>query len=282
MPNFVPASDRDAHLLSTSITDGDLEALRACVTRRPELATVDRDVHQARTRLHIATDWPDTPGRRASIELLVAAGVDVDAPFVGAHTERPLHWAASSGDLEALDALIVAGADLEAPGGVLTGGPPLDDAVIFDMLDAATRLVACGASTALFHAAAAGLTDRVEVLLADRPDQERLDASLWHACHHGRLEAARLLVASGADPTFEGFADTTTREAARLTATRHSSRWSAPRGAEDNGVWQPGGMIVVPPLRTRWRRCRTASATSAGAACAWWHRATTGGWCWPL
>ncbi len=219
MPTFVPASDGDAHLLSTAITGGDLEALRACVTGRPELATVYiGDVHQARTCLHIATDWPGHfPGVGASIELLVAAGADVDAPFVGAHTERPLHWAASSGDLEALDALIAAGADLEAPGGVLTGGPPLDDAVIFDMLDAATRLVACGASTALFHAAALGLTDRVRVLLADGNDQERLDASLWHACHHGRLEAAQLLMASGADPAFEGFGDTTTREAARLS-----------------------------------------------------------------
>jgi uncharacterized protein len=217
MPTFLAPSDPDAVRLATSIADGDLDVLRACLAARAELATVHfGDSVQARTCLHVATDWPGHfPGVAATIGLLIAAGADVDAAFVGAHAERPLHWAASSGDLDALDALVVAGADLEAPGGVLTGGPPLDDAVIFDMLDAATRLVEHGARVALFHAAALGMTDRVHELLATGTAQIELDASLWHACHHGCRDAAQLLLAGGADPAFEGFADTTTREAAR-------------------------------------------------------------------
>ena len=97
---------------------------------------------------------------------------------------------------------------------MLTGGPPLDDAVIFSMLDAARRLVDSGASTRLFHAAALALTDRVRELLAAGPPPIEFDAALWHACRHGSRDAAALLLAAGADPDFEGFADTTTREAA--------------------------------------------------------------------
>ena len=219
MSEFVATTDQDVERLTTAITTGDVGALERCLAERPELATAyfgGPDI--ARTSLHVATDWPGHFPRVADvIAALVAAGADVDAPFIGTHTERPLHWAASSGDLAALDALIAAGADLEAPGGVLTGGPPLDDAVIFDMLDAARRLVASGASTRLFHAAALGSTHRVGELLAVEPPQGERDAALWHACRHGARDAAVLLLAAGADPDFEGFADTTTRQAAAQT-----------------------------------------------------------------
>ena len=119
------------------------------------------------------------------IELLVASGANVDERFVGRHRETPLHWAASSDDVEAIDALVAAGADIEAGGGVLTDGGPLDDAVIFAQWAAARRLYELGAQTKLFHAAALGLTDRVQELLGDGPDQETVTASLWHACRGG-------------------------------------------------------------------------------------------------
>ena len=103
-----------------------------------------------------------------------------------------MHWAASSDDVDAVDALLAAGADKEAAGGVLTGGPPLDDAVIFSQL-AAARLVEAGAHTRLFHRRALDLTARIdELLVADdeAPDAEEITNALWLACRNGCAAAA--------------------------------------------------------------------------------------------
>jgi ankyrin repeat protein len=87
----------------------------------------------SRCALHVATDFPGHRRNTAAvIALLVERGADVDARFAGPHRETPLHWAASNDDVEAIDALVAAGADLESDGAVLTGGSPLDDAVVFD------------------------------------------------------------------------------------------------------------------------------------------------------
>lgn len=214
-------TDPDAVELVAAITGGQPDRLRRALARRPHLARAAvGDAQQARSCLHLATDWPGHfPEVATTIRLLVAAGADVDAPFVGTHRERPLHWAASSGDLDALAALLDAGADAEADGGVLTGGPPLDDAVIFAMLDAARLLVAHGATTQLFHAAALGMTERLRELLTldPVPQQDELDASLWHACRHGGQAAAAILLDAGADPAFAGFGGVSTRQAAEAT-----------------------------------------------------------------
>ncbi len=218
MATTVAPDDPGAQRLAAAITTGGHDALRALLVERPELATVYvGSAHTARSSLHLATDWPGHfPGVATTIEILVAAGADLDAPFIGRHTERPLHWAASSGDVVALDTLIAAGADLEASGGVLTGGTPLDDAVIFDMLECAHHLVDAGAAVALFHAAALGMEERIPGLL-EGADRQRLDSALWHACHQRQTPAARLLLAAGADPKFEGFDDQTPLDAARAT-----------------------------------------------------------------
>ena len=216
MATFIEPADDDARRLSAAIHDGDHAALGELLGSRPELATAYvGDAHQARTALHVATDWPGHfPGVGTTVELLVAAGADLDAPFVGTHGETALHWAASSGDLVAIDALVAAGADLDAPGGVLTGGSPLDDAVIFDLLDGARRLVAAGATVVLFHAAALGLDERVAELAPDA-DPQHLTASLWHACKHGNTTSAALLLGAGADPAFDGWDGVDTLAAAR-------------------------------------------------------------------
>jgi ankyrin repeat protein len=78
---------------------------------------------------------------------------DVNARFAGPHAETPLHWPASSDEVESLDALIDAGADIEAPGAVIASGTPLGDAVAFGHWQTAHRLVERGARTALWHAA---------------------------------------------------------------------------------------------------------------------------------
>ena len=112
------------------------------------------------------TDWPGhRPNGAATVGVLVDAGADVNARFVGRHTETPLHWAASCDDVDVLDALLDRSADIEADGAVIGGGTPLLDATAFGQWHAARRLVERGAETRLWPAATLGLLDRVEAEL---------------------------------------------------------------------------------------------------------------------
>jgi uncharacterized protein len=184
---------------------GDVEVLARLLDQHPGLATAYIGDPPARTLLHVATDWPGHfPNNVATIEALVAAGADVDAPFAGTHRETPLHWAASSNDVDVVDALLDAGADIEAPGAVIAGGAPLEDATSFGQWEAARRLVERGARTSLFQAASLGLDDRVRVFVDGDPPATagELDRALWSACHGGQLATARALHARGADPNW--------------------------------------------------------------------------------
>jgi uncharacterized protein len=157
-----------------AIRAGDIEELKRLLRNDQDLATaVIRDENGddgvSRTLLHMATDWPGHfPDVATTIEVLVDAGAKVDARNAPG-TETPLHWAASSDDIDALDALVAAGADIEAPGAVIAGGTPLDDAVAFGQWQAARRLAHHGARTAVWHAAALGLIDRVDAHFTGDP-----------------------------------------------------------------------------------------------------------------
>ena len=193
--------------LHDSIERGDVSALRALLESNPGLATARiGDDDTSGTALHAVTDHPGhRPACSQVIAVLVGAGADPDGRFAGPHRETPLHWAASSDDVEAVDALLDAGADIEADGGVLTGGPPLDDAVVFAQWGAARRLVERGATTGLFHAAALGLDERVGELLVDPPPRDQVTAALWHAARAGRTGAVRRLLDAGGDPRWVGW-----------------------------------------------------------------------------
>jgi uncharacterized protein len=216
----LPHDDPLATAVSAAIRTGDQTALRRLLQDHPELATTriagqEGGEECSRTLLHIVTDWPGHhPNVRETIETLVGAGAYVDASFVGSHTETPLHWAASSDDIAALDALLDAGADIEASGAVIAGGTPLDDAVAFGQWHVAHRLVARGARTALWHAAALGLMDRIEHHFTDpatvaaphpwgiRPGVEppdELTVAFWCACHGSQHQAAEYLLHRGAN-----------------------------------------------------------------------------------
>src|SRR5215208_5709661 len=206
----VSADDPRAVGLAEAIRAGDVEAVERLLAEHGELATarfVDPRCGDERTALHVATDWPGRfPNGRAMVCALVAAGADVDAAFGGAHTERPLHWAASSDNVEVLDALVEAGADIEAPGSVIDGGSPLADAVAFGQWRAAARLVELGARANLWQAAALGFTDRLERLLEDdpSPEREQITNAFWCACRGGQRAAAERLLELGADINWIG------------------------------------------------------------------------------
>jgi len=201
-----------------AIRTGDVAALERLLAENPALATArighrDEGGGKSRTLLHAAADWPGhVPNGAAIVATLIAAGADVNARFTGPHTETPLHWAASSDDVEMIDALLDGGADIEAPGAVIAGGTPLDDAVAFGQWRAAHRLVERGAQTALWHAAALGLMDRVEEHFtgATAPARypwgrgsaasvDEVTIAFWCACHGGQQRAAQYLLERGAE-----------------------------------------------------------------------------------
>src|SRR5262244_2823111 len=174
-----------------AIQEGDLAALRSLLQADPGLATARIDGQ--RTLLHVATDWPGHfPNREATVAALIAHGADVNAAFLGRHSETPLHWAASNDDVGVLDALLNHGARIEAPGGIIGGGTPLADAVAFGQWQAARRLVERGAQTTLWQAAALGLMSRVENFFASKslPTSGEITNAFWSACHGGQQAVA--------------------------------------------------------------------------------------------
>ena len=225
---MLPIDDPRTVALASAIRSGDVAGLAALLADDPSLAG-ERfgDANESRTALHLATDWPARfPRIGESIALLVAAGASVDARFVGAHRETPLHWAASADDVEAIDALLDAGADIDADGAVHTGGTPLSDAVIFEQWSAARRLVERGAAMTIWQAAALGETVAVaHHLAAEAPGAGDVTNACWHACRAGRLAAARLLVEHGADLDWLGYDGLTPRRAGMASGNPDLVEW---------------------------------------------------------
>lgn len=207
-PNQIPSSDPVALELGRAVRGGDVEGVRRLLEEDPALAAarlVGAD-GGGRTPLHLVTDWPGYFRSAQEIaRLLIAAGADVNARTVGpgGNTERaetPLHYAASSDDVEVAEVLIDGGADLEAPHGSI--GTPLDNAIGYGCWHVARLLVARGARVdKLWHAAALGMLDRLDELLARQPgpSQEEISQAFWHACAGAQRRAAERLLDHGAD-----------------------------------------------------------------------------------
>jgi uncharacterized protein len=233
---LLPEDHPTAVAVTAAIRGGRLEALERLLAESPELATariVDaRGV--GRSLLHLATDWPGHfPAVARTIATLAAAGADVNAvvqhPVRHESRETPLHWAASSNDVEALEALLDHGAVLEAPGAVFTGGPAMSDAVVFAQWEAARHLLARGARTTLWQAAALGLVDRVAAECAgdSPPDAPQVTNAFWHACRGGQRAVAEYLLARGADHTWVGHDDKRPIDVAREGGANELAAWLA-------------------------------------------------------
>src|SRR5437868_7707687 len=176
-------NDTLAAALTTAIQGGDLVALETFLAQHPGIAKarLANGKGASRTPLHTATDWPGYfPNGPEVVQMLIAAGADPNAPMMGArHSETPLHWAASSDDVEVAAALIDNGADIEASGASIAGGTPLDDAVGYGCWRVARLLVERGARVdKLWHAAALGMTARVEAMLDGPPRSEEHTSEL--------------------------------------------------------------------------------------------------------
>jgi uncharacterized protein len=226
--------DPRAIALVGAIRSGDVDGLKRLLGEDAELARVgivscSDGRESVRSPLHIATDWPGHfPNGAKTVGLLVDAGADPNARFVGRHSETPLHWAASSDDVAVLDALIDAGAAIDADGGVLGGGTPLADAVAFGQWRAARRLLEHGASATLWQAAALGLTQRVA---QEDGSAEEITNAFWCACHGGQRETAELLLERGADINWIGHDGLRPLDAAVRSGADELAGWLRSRGA---------------------------------------------------
>lgn len=228
------SEDPRSSAVVSAIQRGDVSALQNLLDADPALATariVDRQ-QVKRTLLHVLTDWPGHfPNGAETAAALIRAGADVDArvipPDRDGVAETPLHWAASSDDVTLVDALLDAGADIEAPGAVFTGGSPMSDAVVFAQWNAARRLLARGAQTTLWQAAALGLLDQVQKFFTTEPQPSLRDVTnaFWHACRGGQRETAESLLSRGADPNWIGYDHKTPLQAARESGAEELITW---------------------------------------------------------
>jgi uncharacterized protein len=226
--------------LTGAIHRGDLDALRRLLAAQPELARVRMIGRHGleggwRTPLHAAADWPGYfPAAPAAVALLLEAGADPNDHTGGGRPETPLHWAASSDDVDVAVVLIDGGAELETPGGSI--GTQLDNAIGYCCWHVARLLVARGAKVdKLWHAAALGMVERMDELLADTPTAaDELSQAFWHACSGAQRRAAEYLLARGAELDWvPDYAEGTTLDAASSLSTRRSNvvGWLRERGA---------------------------------------------------
>jgi ankyrin repeat protein len=221
-----------------AIRAGDVPTLKRLLHENPGLATwtVGPEGDETpRSLLHVVADWPGHFRNGATmVEVLVQAGADVNAEYLGPNEESPLHWAASSDDVEVLDALLDAGADIERRGAVIAGGTAIADATAFGQWNAARRLVERGAVTNLWESATLGLQDRVEACFgADPPpDREEVTTAFWGACHGGQLGTAQFLLSHGADMNWIGWDDLTPVDAARRSDALDVVEWLLTHGAK--------------------------------------------------
>lgn len=166
--------------------------------------------------------------------MLIGARADPNARSTDdEHGETPLHFAASSDDVDVARALIDGGADLETPDGSI--GTPLDNAVGYACWHVARLLAARGARVdKLWHAAALGMLDRLENLLAAGTGQEHISQAFWHACAAGQRRAAERLLNAGAELNWTpDYAEGTALDAASGLGTRQDNvlEWLRARGA---------------------------------------------------
>lgn len=226
-----PACNSAAARAINAIHEGNLASLEQLLSENPGLARARIDGN--RTLLHVATDWPGHfPNSEASVATLIAHGAEVNAAFIGSHSETPLHWAASCNDVRVVDALLDHGAEIEACGGVIGDGTPLADAVAFGQWEAARRLVERGARTTLWQTAALGLMTHIEKFFASEslPTSDEITNACWSACHGGQTAAAEYLLEGAADLNWVGYDGLTPLDAAARSGARELVGWLRDRG----------------------------------------------------
>jgi hypothetical protein len=221
-----------------AIKEGDLEALQKMVAAHPGLSGARiKDDRGSGVLLHAVTDWPGffTNGP-AVVKLLLAAGADPNARTEGAKNEpgeTPLQYAASNDDVEVAEALLLGGADIEARGGSIAGGTALENAIGYGCWRVARLLLQRGAKVEkLWHAAALGMTSRLDGFFQESPSpsREEVNHAFWQACRGGYRRTAEYLCARGVDLNW-------TPDYARETPLEIASKAGMDTGREALVTW---------------------------------------------
>jgi len=188
------------------------------------------------TVLHLATSHNHADNRPRLIEVLLAAGVAMDARDQAGNTA--LHWAAGFGCVACVPLLLNAGADPVARR--LDGGTPLHRAAP----EAATLLLAAGADPLVrdqdgrvpLHTAYRGV-DGLLVAGVDVRDNYGL-TPLHHAALTGNLDQVDWLLANGANPALESTAVYAYSEDAPGDAWHSTHNFDVGTRAYDIARWQ--------------------------------------------
>lgn len=232
---ILTTSDPRSQAARDAIHAGDYDTLSNLLQKHPELAnTYIGDATQGRTLLHILADWPGHITSASELaRVIVAAGADINAPFMGdLHSETALHWAASNNDVALLDTLLDLGSNIDAEGGVIDK-TPLADARAFLQVEAAHRLISRGAKATLQDLSTLGLLDRVKAHYQEaEPMQHDTDCAFWNACHGSQLATAQFLRERGADCNFvPPWDNLTPLEAAQRSGATDVIQWLQELGA---------------------------------------------------
>jgi hypothetical protein len=237
----IPGDAPIAVELRSALHGGDVDLVGRLLWGNPDLARA-RFVARggSGTGLHFVTDWPGYfPNAPAIVNLLIDAGGDPNAASSGpGKPETPLHYAASSDDVDVAAALIDRGADLETPDGSI--GTPLDNAIGYGCWHVARLLATRGVRIEkVWHAAALGLLDILEILLVPGIDREEISKGFWHACGAGQRRAAERLLTAGANLDWvPDYAEGTALDAATGLGTQQESviEWLRSLGAHSAQV----------------------------------------------
>jgi cytohesin len=205
----------------------------------PEHETIRNDLHAPHaqvgtTPLHLAVNYPEV------VKVLVANGADINAK--DERDETPIHLAATEGDKQVVDLLLAAGADIDLHLTADTG-----------YVEKVKQLIAAGADvnardndarTALYLAVLRGHTDVVEALASsgadvnaenrDAYDQTPGEAPLHKAAQLDDLDAARTLLAHGADIHICNWTDETPLHVAAYSGSTSVVEMLLSHGADPN------------------------------------------------
>jgi ankyrin repeat protein len=223
---------------------GDIQAVKHHLA-----AGVDVNViYKGQTPLHLAATFR-TPSignqRKEIVELLIAAGADVNAKDEGGQT--PLHKAASGGHKEIVELLIAKGADVNAKisDGFHKGDTPLDNAKhkpeIVDLLRKHGGKTLYELS--IWKAAFGGSIEAIKQHIAAGTDLNAKDTYGWiplnHAAEGGHKEIIELLIANGADVNAQNVDGYTPLHTAILNDETEIAKLLITKGADVNA--QNGG-----------------------------------------
>jgi len=205
--------DSKFHPAVAAIRSGDVEQLKALVAADPSLAT-SRSSRSHPTLLQcLVLDGNGKPNAREMADVLIDAGADINEPLV----------AAGSIDNRAVAELLL---DRGAANDGTGGWSPLEEALYWNHRNVAALLLERGAKVQnLRTAAALGRTDLIETYFnrdgSLKPEAGKIDwpygrhperMTEWsqdrqgiinnafvYACMHGQIDAAKLLLAKGAE-----------------------------------------------------------------------------------